>query len=260
MKLFDSHAHLDDPRLLAELDDVLDRAREAGIERLATIGCADSIESVTRALDVARRAPDFLVASVGVHPHDASALDDALLAALAEAAADPQVVALGETGLDFHYDNSPRDVQERAFRRQIGLARELSLPLIVHTRSAAELTLRVLREEHAEEAGGIIHCFSEDAEFARAALDLDLYCSFSGIVTFKTAEAIREAALLVPADRLLIETDAPYLAPMPLRGKRNEPAYVKHTALFLAELRGESVDELCQRCFDNACRVYGLSA
>ncbi|NOY91771.1 MAG: TatD family hydrolase [Deltaproteobacteria bacterium] len=259
MRLFDSHAHLDDPRLLAQLDEVLQRARDAGVERVATIGCADSVQSVTRALEVARRAPDLLIASVGVHPHEASALDDAVLSALAEAAGDPQVVALGETGLDFHYDHSPRDAQERAFRRQVGLARELSLPLVVHTRSAPELTLRVLREEHAEEAGGIIHCFSEDADFARAALDLGFYCSFSGIVTFKSATAIQEAAQLVPADRLLIETDAPYLAPMPLRGKRNEPAFIAHTASFLAELRGESLDDLCGRSFDNACRVYGLS-
>jgi len=260
MRLFDSHAHLDDKRLHDDLPAVLERLRAAGVERVATIGCADSVDSVTRALDIARTAPDLLVASVGVHPHDASALDDELLEAVAVAAADPLVVALGETGLDFHYDSSPRDVQEQAFRRQIALARELHLPLVVHTRSAAELTLRVLHEENARDAGGIIHCFSEDADFARAALDLGFYCSFSGIVTFKSAAAIREAARIVPMDRLLIETDAPYLAPIPHRGKRNEPAFVSHTAAFLAELRGEALEALCEGSFVNACRVYGLAA
>lgn len=260
MRLFDSHAHLDSPRLKLPLPELLEAAREARVTRIATIGCADSVESVTSALSVARQAPETLVATVGVHPHDASALDESLIEALREAARDPLVVALGETGLDFHYDHSPRAVQERAFRTQVALARELSLPLVVHTRSAAELTLRVLREEGASDVGGVVHCFSEDASFARDALDLGFYCSFSGIVTFKSAAAIQEAARIVPTDRLLIETDSPYLAPIPLRGKSNQPAYVTHTARFLAELRGCTLEELAEQTFLNACRFYGLDA
>ena len=257
--LFDTHCHLDDRRFAEDLDGVLARADEAGVRRMATIGCVQSEANVRSAIDIARAHPDRIVATVGVHPHDASALGEDLFAALATAAADDAVVAVGETGLDFHYDHSPRDAQREAFRRQIALARQLGKPLVIHTRSAPEETLAILREEDARDVGGIIHCFSEDADFAAAALDLGFVSSFSGIVTFKKARAVQEAARRQPADAILVETDAPYLAPIPKRGRRNEPSYVAHTADFVAALRGEDPEEFRARTYDNALRLFGLA-
>jgi TatD DNase family protein len=256
--LFDTHCHLDDPRLHEELDAVLGRAREAGVRRITTIGCAHDAASVTSAIDIARRYPDWISATVGVHPHDAKDLDDATCDAIKAAGTDTTVVAIGETGLDFHYDHSPRDTQLEAFRKQIGIAKELKKPLVIHTRSAPKETLQVLREEQAGDVGGIIHCFSEDALFAAAALDLGFISSFSGIVTFKQAIAVQEAAKKQPADAILVETDAPYLAPIPRRGKRNEPAYVAHTAKCIAELRGEDGEALAEATYQNALRIFGI--
>ena len=256
--LFDTHCHLDDPRLFEELDAVLDRASEAGVRRITAIGCASDTASLMSAVEIARQHPDRISATVGVHPHDAKHLDDALCDAVREAGADPSVVAIGETGLDFHYDHSPRATQEEAFRRQIAIAKELGKPLVIHTRSAPKQTLQILREEQAKDVGGIIHCFSEDAPFAAAALNLGFVSSFSGIVTFKKAIAVQEAALKQPIDALLIETDAPYLAPMPRRGKLNEPAYVAYTAARIAELRGMDPEALAQATYENALRIFRI--
>ena len=256
--LFDTHCHLDDPRLHEELDAVLDRAKAAGVRRITTIGCAHDVASVKSAVDIAQQHPDWISATVGVHPHDAKDLDDATCDAIRAAGSDSTVVAIGETGLDFHYDHSPRDTQLEAFRKQIEIAKELGKPLVIHTRSAPEETLQVLREERAGDVGGIIHCFSEDAPFAAAALDLGFISSFSGIVTFKKAIAVQEAAKKQPADAILIETDAPYLAPIPKRGKRNEPAYVAHTAKCIAELRGEDLEALAEATYRNALRIFGI--
>ncbi|MGB8328688.1 MAG: TatD family hydrolase [Polyangiales bacterium] len=258
--LFDTHCHLDDPRLFDELDAVLLRATEAGVRRITTIGCASDVASVMSAVEIARKYPDRIAATVGVHPHDARHLDDALCDAIRHAAGDPLVVAIGETGLDSHYDHSPRAAQEDAFRKQIAIAKELAKPLIIHTRSASERTLQILRDERASDVGGIIHCFSEDAGFAASALDLGFVSSFSGIVTFSKAVAVQEAAVKQPADAILIETDAPYLAPVPKRGKPNEPAYVAYTAARIAELRGEDPEAFAQLTFDNALRVFGMQA
>ncbi|HJL01332.1 MAG TPA: TatD family hydrolase [Polyangiaceae bacterium LLY-WYZ-15_(1-7)] len=260
--LFDTHCHLDDPRFAEDFDAVLARAREAGLWRAVTIGCAREVATVESALAVARAHADWVSTTIGVHPHDAAALfgpeADALWGELERIATDPQVVAVGEMGLDYYYDNSPREQQQEAFRRQIALARQVSKPIVVHTRDAREDTLRILREEKASEVGGIIHCFSEDAPFAAAALDLGFVSSFSGIVTFKRAKAVQEAARKQPADAILVETDAPYLAPVPKRGKRNEPAFVAHTAAVVAELRGEDEDALRRRTSENAARLFGL--
>jgi TatD DNase family protein len=258
MRLFDTHCHLDDERLGAKLDEVLANAASAGVERMTTIGCVRGHEGIDSAPSLARRL-EHVSATVGVHPHDASAMDDALFDAVAQACEAPEVVAIGEMGLDYHYDNSPREAQREAFRRQIDLAKRLDKPIVVHTREAPEETLAILREEDARDVGGIIHCFSEDAAFAKAALDMGFVASFSGIVTFKRSHAIQEAARKQPADALLVETDAPYLAPAPKRGKLNEPAYVEHTARFVAELRGEDPEELAERAFESALRVFGLA-
>jgi len=257
LRLFDTHCHLDDPRLHGRLEEVLANAAEAGVERMTTIGCVRDIEGLESAPALARRF-DHVSCTVGVHPHDASALDDALFDALEAKAAAAEVVAVGEMGLDYHYDNSPRDAQRAAFRRQIDLAKRLGKPIIVHTREAPEETLAILREEDARDVGGIIHCFSEDAPFAKAALDMGFVASFSGIVTFKRSTAIQEAAKQQPADMLLVETDAPYLAPVPKRGKTNEPAYVEHTARFVAELRGQDPEALAEQAFANSLRVFGM--
>jgi TatD DNase family protein len=256
--LFDTHCHLDDPSLLADLDAVLNRAQAAGVRRITTIGCANDVTSVMSAVEIARRHPDRISATVGVHPHDAKHLDETLCEAIRHAAADPLVVAIGETGLDLHYDHSPRPAQEDAFRKQIAIAKELGKPLVIHTRSAPNETLQILREEQARDVGGIIHCFSEDAPFAASALDLGFVSSFSGIVTFNRALGVQEAARKQPADAILLETDAPYLAPVPKRGKRNEPAYVTHTASRIAELRGEDPAALAEATYENALRVFGL--
>jgi len=258
-ELFDTHCHLDDPRFAEDFDAVLARAAEVGVTRMATIGCARSVDQAGDALAITK-AHDHVVTTIGVHPHDAAAMDDALHAEVARIARDPKVVALGEMGLDFYYDNSPRETQKEVFRKQIALAREVGKPIVVHTRDAREDTLAILREESARDVGGIIHCFSEDAAFAAAALDLGFVASFSGIVTFKNAKGVRDAAAKQPADAILVETDAPYLAPVPKRGKRNEPSYVAHTAAVVAELRGEDPEALRARTTDNALRVFGMAS
>lgn len=258
MRLFDTHCHLDDARLASEREAVLARALEAGVTRMTTIGCVRDASNLTSALDVARAHPGVVYASLGVHPHDASAMTDALFLEIERLARDPLVVAVGEMGLDYHYDSSPREVQREVFRKQIALARALSKPIVVHSREAREDTLAILREENARDVGGIMHCFSEDAAFAKDALDLGFVASFSGIVTFKTAQAIQEAARVQPKDAILVETDAPYLAPIPYRGKRNEPSYVAKTAAIVAALRGEDPEQLAEIAYENACRVFGL--
>jgi TatD DNase family protein len=263
--LFDTHCHLDANRYHGDVDGVLARARAAGVTRLCAIGLVDADEPTPSAagaesmVALARANHDWIVAAVGLHPHDARVSTDALLAELEQLARDPQVVAVGETGLDFHYDHSPRDVQREVFRRFVDLAKRVKKPLVIHTREAAEDTLAILYEEGAREVGGIIHCFSEDPNFAKCALELNFVSSFSGIVTFKTATAVREAARLQPIDAILVETDAPYLAPVPYRGKRNEPAYVTRTADVIAELRGISVEEVRAATTRNACRVFGIA-
>ncbi len=208
------------------------------------------------AVALARRAPDRVCACVGVHPHDAATWNEAVHVALGALAATSEVAAVGEIGLDYHYDHSPRETQRQVFARLIALARELRKPIVVHTREAAADTLAVLEQESARDVGGIIHCFSEDRAFAERALDLGFDLSFSGIVTFKTARAVQEVAAWAPLDRVLVETDSPYLAPAPLRGRRCEPAHVVHTARRVAELRGISLEELAAATLANTERRF----
>jgi TatD DNase family protein len=251
--LVDSHCHLDPHYLPEGPDEVLARARAAGVVAFVCIGVGSDLAPARAAVALASRRDD-VYAAIGVHPHDAAALDDATYDALATLARDPRVVAVGEIGLDYHYDHSPRDVQRAAFRRLVGLARDVKKPIVVHTREAAADTLAILDEERARDVGGIIHCFSEDRSFADRALDLDFDLSFSGIVTFKTARAVQEVAAHAPIDRILVETDSPYLAPVPMRGKPCEPAYVVHTARRIAELRSVAFDELARATTENARR------
>lgn len=255
----DSHCHIaigargQPPKEPGEV--VLARARAAGVRGFVVVGVGDTAAEANNAVALAESNPD-IVAAVGVHPHDARLCDDQMFAEIAALAARPRVAAVGEIGLDYHYDHSPREEQRAVFRRFCGLARALNKPIVIHTRSAGQEVLDLLEEEGARDVGGIIHCFSEDVAFARRALDLDFDVSFSGIVTFKTATAIQEAARFVPRDRYLVETDAPYLAPIPLRGKTCEPAYVVYTARYLAELRGVTAEQIARESADTARRRF----
>ena len=254
-ELFDTHAHLHFPDFAAELTEILALARAAGVLQMVTIGT--DVETSSAAVAVAERDPGVW-ASVGLHPHDAEGGDDACFAELERIAASPRVVALGEMGLDFFRNLSPRPAQETAFRRQIGLARALRKPVVVHCRDAHAETLAILAEERVSDVGGIMHCFSGDVEIARRCLDLGLLVSLAGPVTYPNARALPEVARFVPADRLVVETDCPYLPPQPYRGKRNEPAYLVITAARVADLRKEALDELGPRMADNARRIFGI--
>lgn len=255
--LIDSHCHLDMDDFDADREAVLVRASGAGVTAMVTIGASGSMACNQRAVDLAGRQA-AIFATVGIHPHEARLLTVETVEAIRRLAAHPKVVAIGETGLDYHYDHSPRPQQQAAFRRFIALARQLSLPIVVHLREADDDAITILREEHAGEVGGVIHCFSSGADSARRFLDLGFSLSFSGIVTFKAADAVRAAARLTPRDRILVETDAPFLAPIPYRGRRNEPALVAQTAVALAEIRGESVEVLATNTTTNTRRLFRL--
>jgi len=252
--LVDSHCHLDFPDFANELDAVVDRARAAGIGTMLTIGT--KLREAERVLAIAERYPEIWC-SVGVHPHEAEREADAQTAELIRLSQHPKVVGIGETGLDYFYEEAPRDIQQRLFRAHIAASRETGLPIIIHSRDADEDTARILDEEMGQGAfPGLIHCFTSGADLAKAALGHGLSISFSGIVTFKNAANLREIARDVPEDRLLVETDAPYLAPVPQRGKRNEPAFVAHTAALLAKERHVMAAELARSTTDNFFRLF----
>jgi TatD DNase family protein len=257
-RLVDSHAHLDFEDYQGDLPAVVERARSAGVDRIVLVGLWRGPGQFGNALDLATRQPALFSATAGIHPHDCARVPEEDWAALERMAADPRVVGVGETGLDFHYDHSPRPVQEASFRRSIAVARRAGKPVVVHVREADEACARVLAEEGVPAAGGVIHCFTGDAARARAYLDLGLYLSVAGVVTFRTAGDLREAVRRAPRDRLLVETDCPFLAPVPFRGKRNEPAFVARTAEQVAELWGVSVDEVGEITTENARRLFRL--
>jgi TatD DNase family protein len=253
--LFDTHAHLHFPEFAADLDAVLERARAAGVRRILTIGTDVSTSRAAAALAV--REPDVW-AAVGIHPHEAADADDAALAEIERLAGSPRVVAIGETGLDFFRNLAPREAQERALRDQLALARRTRKPVLIHCREAHEETLGLLGAADVREHGGIMHCFSGDVAIARRCLDLGLLVSLAGPVTYPKPGALPEVARFVPADRLVVETDCPFLPPQPYRGKRNEPAYLAITATRVAELRGEPLAELAARMSENARTLLRL--
>ena len=248
--LIDSHCHLNFPDLAQRLPEVLANMAEAGVDKAIAISV--SRQSFEEVHAIAQDYPN-IYATVGIHPDDPEA-EEFSLEELLERAARPKVVAIGETGLDYHWCKGDLAWQHQRFALHIEAANRSGLPLVVHTRDAAEDTMRLLREHQAH--AGVIHCFTEDVNTAKLALDLGFYISFSGIVTFKNATAIQEAARYVPLDRLLVETDAPYLAPVPKRGKPNEPAYVRHTAAFVAQLRGDSLENIAQATTANCLRLF----
>jgi TatD DNase family protein len=252
--LIDSHCHLDFPELAADLDAVLTRAGEAGVGLMLTISTRVRRFDQLRAIVEAR---DNVFCSIGTHPHHAAEEPDIAVGDLVKLARHAKVVAIGEAGLDYHYDNSPRDVQAASFRTHIAAARETQLPLVIHAREADADITRILIEETEKGAFPLVlHCFTSGAELARTGLALGGYVSFSGVVTFKNAESLRDIARDVPLDRLLVETDAPYLAPVPMRGKTNEPAFVAHTAAQLAALKGLSEPDFARLTTENFLRWF----
>lgn len=256
MAFTDSHAHLDDRRFAADRDDVLARARQAGVERILTIGSGSRRADFEQTLALADSEPDLWVA-LGVHPHEACHATETLLADVEVLARSPRVLAWGEIGLDYHYDHSPRPVQQAVFRQQLQRARALKLPVIIHCREAWEACRAILEEEWvASGLGGILHCFSGNAELARRAADWGFLISFAGNVTFSRADDLRAVAREVSLDHLLIETDSPYLAPQSVRGKRNEPVYVAEVAAELGRLHGLTREEMGARTTENFLRLF----
>ena len=253
--LFDTHAHLHFPGFDEDRDAVLTRARAAGVRRMVTIGTDG--ETSRAALALAERHPDVW-ATAGVHPHDAAESDEAAQAEVERIAAERRVVAIGEIGLDFFRNLSPPETQERVLRRFLALARRLRKPVVLHCRDAHAEILTMLGEERVTEVGGIMHCFSGDVAIARRCLDLGLLISLAGPVTYPNARALPDVARFVPGDRLVVETDCPFLPPQGYRGKRNEPAYLTITAARVAELRGEPLDDLAARTTVNARRLFGV--
>jgi TatD DNase family protein len=252
--LVDSHCHLDFPDFAPDRADVLARARNAGVGVMVTIGTRLSKFAEVRAI---AESDPALYCSVGVHPHEAEKEGVGDPAPLLNAAQHPKVVGIGETGLDYFYKHSAPEAQARSFRAHVAAARESGLPLIVHARDADVDTIRILADEHRAGAfPGVIHCFTASRDLADHAVALGLYISFSGILTFKNARDIQETAKALPLERILVETDAPYLAPVPNRGKRNEPAYVAHTASFLAKLRGETAERIADATTENFFRLF----
>jgi TatD DNase family protein len=255
MMLIDSHAHLEMPDFKKDLEAVIQRAKESGVEYIFTVGTEK--KDWKRAVEIADSHPS-IYAILGVHPHNAKEIDGQTYPTLRGLCRNGKVKAYGEIGLDFFRNLSPRDIQLKRFREQIGLAKELGLPIVVHDREAHRQTLEILKSEKAEECGGIIHCFSGDDEMAKACMDMGFCISIPGSITFKNAERFREIVERIPLESLLVETDAPFITPEPFRGKRNEPSYVRYTAQKVAEIKKVTFEKVAEVTTENALRVYRL--
>lgn len=260
MIFVDSHCHIDGEAFDADRDEIIERAKTAGVKAMLTVGTGNPHNGeIKKAVEIAEQYENVF-ASIGVHPHDAKLYDDAAEARLIDLAKREKVIAWGEIGLDFYYDHSLRDVQEAIFRKQIQIAKKLDLPIIIHSRDADDETVKILTEECSYEnfRGGIMHCFGGTPEMAKALMPIGFLISFAGNVTFKKAENLREAARVVPLNKLLIETDCPFLAPIPNRGKRNEPAFVVHTAQFLADFYKIELAEIATQTTENFSKFFNL--
>ncbi|WIF95945.1 TatD family hydrolase [Caminicella sporogenes] len=253
--LFDSHTHLDDRKFDKDRDDVIKRAKENGISYIMNPGA--DYESSVRAVELADKY-DMVYAAVGIHPHDAKTMDEMMLELLKAMTKKPKVMAIGEIGLDYHYDYSPREVQKKWFREQIRLAKEVKLPIIIHDREANNDVMKILKEENAFENGVLLHCYSGSTELAKEYIKLGAYISIAGPITFKNARKAVEVVQTVPIEYLMIETDAPYLTPVPYRGKRNETSYVRFVAEKIAEIKGISFEEVAQKTTENAKKYFGI--
>ncbi|MGG4268048.1 TatD family hydrolase [Peribacillus simplex] len=254
--LFDTHVHVNAEQFNEDLEDVIERAKEAGVNNMVVVGFDQP--TITRAMELIETY-DFMYAAVGWHPVDAIDMTEKDLQWIEELSNHPKVVAIGEMGLDYHWDKSPKDVQMEVFRKQIRLAKKVGLPIIIHNREATADIVNILKEEAASEVGGIMHCFSGSAETALECINMNFYISLGGPVTFKNAKKPKEVAAAVPLDRLLIETDCPYLAPHPYRGKRNEPSYVKLVAEQIAEIKQLTIEEVSQATTENAKKLFGIN-
>ena len=253
--LFDTHMHLNARQFAEDREETIQRAFDAGVHYMVVVGF--DRETIPLAIEIAEQN-ETIYASVGWHPVDAIDMTDNDLQWIEELVAHPKVVAIGEMGLDYHWDKSPKDIQKEVFRKQIHLAKKVNMPIIIHNREATEDIIQILKEENAGEVGGIMHCYNDSVDYVQACLDMNFYISLGGPVTFKNAPLPKEVAKQVPLDRLLIETDAPYLAPHPNRGKRNEPAYVKLVAEKIAELREMDVEEISERTTKNGLALFGI--
>ncbi|PEZ76976.1 MULTISPECIES: TatD family hydrolase [Bacillaceae] len=254
--LFDTHVHVNAEQFNEDLEDVIERAKEAGVNNMVVVGF--DRPTIIRAMELIE-AYDFMYAAVGWHPVDAIDMTEEDLQWIEELSNHPKVVAIGEMGLDYHWDKSPKDVQMEVFRKQIRLAKKVGLPIIIHNREATADIVNILKEEEASRVGGIMHCFSGSAETALECINMNFYISLGGPVTFKNAKKPKEVAAAVPLDRLLIETDCPYLAPHPYRGKRNEPSYVKLVAEQIAEIKQLTLEEVSQATTENAKKLFGIN-
>ncbi len=253
--LFDSHAHYDDDKFNQDKQDVIEKVRQSGVAYI--VNAASNIPSSIDSIALAQEY-EFIYAAVGVHPQDVEGMNDNVISMLADFAQSPKVVAIGEIGLDYHYDDVPKPIQKHWFARQISLARELKLPVIIHDRESHEDILKIVKNEKASEVGGVFHCFSGSVEMAREVLDNNFYISVGGVVTFKNAKKIVDVIRIVPSDRLLIETDSPYLAPEPFRGTRNDSSYIRYTAMKIAEIREDSFENIARVTCENAKRLFGI--
>lgn len=253
MKLFDTHTHLNADQFTGMEDQIVAAAKEAGVLYMAVVGFDQA--TIAKSLELSKTY-DHIISVIGCHPTEAETYDQAFEAALIEQLQEPKVKMLGEIGLDYYWDRAHPDTQKRVFRRQIAIAKEMGLPITIHNREASQDTYKILKEEGVPAAGGIMHSFGGDPEEAKAFLDLGMHLSFSGVLTFKKSEALRQAAALAPADKILIETDAPYLAPVPYRGKQNQPAYLVEVAKVLANVRGLSLEELADLTTRNAFNLF----
>jgi TatD DNase family protein len=253
--LFDSHAHYDDEKFQDDREEVLAKAHEEGISYI--LNAASDIDTSLTSMDMAQKF-DFIYAAVGVHPHSANTMDESTIARITEMVKSPKVVAIGEIGLDYYYDYSPKDIQKYWFKRQLELAGELAMPVIVHDRDAHEDIIKILKESEISQIGGVMHCFSGGREMAKILLDMGFYLSFGGPVTFKNARKAVEVLQYVPMDRMLIETDSPYLSPEPLRGKRNDSRNVRLVAEKIAEIKGLDFEFVASETLNNAIRLFGI--
>ncbi|MBM2802157.1 MAG: TatD family deoxyribonuclease [Deltaproteobacteria bacterium] len=255
--LIDSHAHIQGKEYAGEAEAVIARARDAGVETIIVVGGAGDMSSNSEAVALAAKFEN-VYATVGMHPHDAKDVDADELKTLRELASHPKVVAVGETGLDYYYNHSPQDTQQRVFAQFIHMARDTELPIVVHERDAAQEAEDLLRREGAGKLRGVIHCFTGNYEAACGYLDLGFYLSFTGIITFKNAEPLREVVRKVPLEKIFVETDSPYLTPVPHRGKRNEPAYVRFVAETIANVKGVTLDEVARVTTTNVRALFGI--
>jgi TatD DNase family protein len=255
-KFFDSHAHINLHHYDNDREQIIEKIFNSGVDKIVIPGV--DFETIHSALELSKKYPDKIYTGIGFHPTDAIKWDDSTLEKLKELSKNSSVVAIGEIGLDYYWDTSPKELQHEVFKIQIDLAKELNLPVIIHTRDSQEDTLKILKENNADKTGGIFHCFSGDINFARECVDFGFYISFAGNITFKNAQNLRDAAREISLDKILIETDSPYLTPMPDRGKRNDSSYVQFVAKQIAELKNISLEEVAEQTYNNAMNVFKI--